>query len=368
MTWQARYVQERKLANGKTAWYFIPPADVREAKLLKAEGLGSNPGRAEARATYLNRIIEEWRESTHKGESNGRVIVNGTVDFLIDKFLRSKFVLMNLAPNTQKEYKGMLWLGADTVISSGRFGSHKIVEVKFRHADEFYSTLVDERGPNSAAVTCAIMRRCFTIGVRWEYLPSNPFSGLEIQQPKRRETVWTSEQLEQFYETCDATGRNDLALAVRLAYATSARPSDILRWQKKNYDPVENKLFFTQKKTGNDVFMPLEPDIAEHFTTLDHDEDYVVVNEQTMEPFNLTVFSKAFRRVMEVAGLPSTLQFRDIRRTALTELGDSGASAEEIMSVSGHRSRKLLDVYVNKTMVQATNAMDKRRAMKEKVG
>lgn len=367
MTFQARYVQERKLASGKTAWYFLPPADVKEAKLIKPEGLGTNPGRAEARANYLNRVIEEWREKEQQGESNGRIIVNGTVDFLIDKFLRSKFVLMNLAINTQKEYKGMLWLGADTVIQGGRLGSFKMVDVKYRHADDFYTTLVEQRGINSAAVTCAVMRRCFTIGVRWEYIPSNPFSGLEIQQPKRREQVWTNEQLEQFYETCKAVGRDDIALAVRLAYATSARPSDILRWQKKHYNAALNELRFVQQKTGNEVAMPLEPEVAGWFTQLDHDEDYVVVNEQTMEPFNLTVFSKAFRRVMEVAGLPTNLQFRDIRRTVLTELGNAGCSADEMQAVSGHRSRKLLDVYVNKTMVQSNNAMNKRKAMKENV-
>lgn len=366
MTFQARYVQERKLADGRTAWYFLPPADIKQAKLLKPESLGTNPGRAEARATYLNKMIEEWREKATQGGTNGRLIVNGTVDFLIDKFMRSKFVLMNLAPSTQKEYKSMIWLGADTLITGGRFGSFKLSDVKHRHADEFYSTIVDERGLSSAFITCTIMRRCFSIGVRWEYLPSNPFSGLEIQTPKRRETVWTNEQLEQFYKTCREIGRNDIALGVRLAYATSARPSDVLRWQKKHYNRELNVLRFTQQKTGNEVAMPLEPEIAEMFNRLENPEDYVVLNEKTGREFNLTVYSKAFRRAMEASGLPSTLQFRDIRRTVLTELGDSGASGEEIMAVSGHRSRQLLDVYVNKTMKQATNAMDKRRTMKEK--
>ena len=53
-----------------------------------------------------------------------------------------------------------------------------------------------------------------------------------------------------------------------------------------------------------------------------------------------------FARIRALAELPAELQFRDLRRTAATELGTAGATDDEIRAVTGHRSRNVVAVYV----------------------
>jgi len=60
------------------------------------------------------------------------------------------------------------------------------------------------------------------------------------------------------------------------------------------------------------------------------------------------------------AGLPFELQMRDLRRSGATALQDSSATTEEIMSITGHKDRKMLEIYLNKNVAVAQNAMNKR--------
>jgi hypothetical protein len=51
----------------------------------------------------------------------------------------------------------------------------------------------------------------------------------------------------------------------------------------------------------------------------------------------------------------------DLRRSGLTELGEAGATDDELRSVSGHKTREMVAAYVLPTDVQAGNALKKRR-------
>ena len=52
----------------------------------------------------------------------------------------------------------------------------------------------------------------------------------------------------------------------------------------------------------------------------------------------------AWRSLTKAAGLKG-LRFHDLRHQAITELGESGQSDQTIMSIAGHVSRRMLDLY-----------------------
>jgi hypothetical protein len=60
------------------------------------------------------------------------------------------------------------------------------------------------------------------------------------------------------------------------------------------------------------------------------------------------------------------LQFRDLRRTGLSELGDAGATDNELRAVSGHRTRDIVATYVVPGNAQVSAAMKKRAVMRTK--
>lgn len=76
---------------------------------------------------------------------------------------------------------------------------------------------------------------------------------------------------------------------------------------------------------------------------------------------NAHQFRKVVRRIADQAGIPAGLTFMDLRRSGLTELGEAGATDDEIRSVSGHKTREIVAAYVLPTDVQAGHALNKRR-------
>ncbi len=52
------------------------------------------------------------------------------------------------------------------------------------------------------------------------------------------------------------------------------------------------------------------------------------------------------------------------RHGGLTELGDAQATDQEMMALSGHKTRQILTVYSKRSTEQARNAARKRRALR----
>ncbi len=62
------------------------------------------------------------------------------------------------------------------------------------------------------------------------------------------------------------------------------------------------------------------------------------------------------------AGKKRRLTFHDLRRTALTEMGNTGASDTEIVSISGHaKDSRVIGIYVKPDRESALNAASKRQ-------
>jgi integrase-like protein len=67
-------------------------------------------------------------------------------------------------------------------------------------------------------------------------------------------------------------------------------------------------------------------------------------------------WKKAWRKLTTKAGLKG-LRFHDLRHHAITELAESGASEQTILSIAGHVSRRMLERYSHIRMEAKRNAL-----------
>lgn len=72
------------------------------------------------------------------------------------------------------------------------------------------------------------------------------------------------------------------------------------------------------------------------------------------------------KRIIRAASLPDELSFTSFRRGGVTESSDSGASEEEIRSITRHKTAIVLPRYSKRTMKKVENQAKKRRAMRTK--
>lgn len=92
-----------------------------------------------------------------------------------------------------------------------------------------------------------------------------------------------------------------------------------------------------QQKTGQDVHIPLHPDLSATLDALRRDNLTFLMTGQG-KPFSPAGFTNWFRDMVREAGLPDGLSPHGLRKATCRRLAEAGCTAHEIMAISGHRS------------------------------
>jgi hypothetical protein len=362
-----RYLVEHRLTDGSIAYYYHPPKKARQAGIAIAEALGKDPVEAVRKAQEQNKRIDEWRAGKEAGGTPGPV--EGSIAWLIEKF-EASHQYKRKAPKTREWYSGALKAFREIPLKTIKVGDAPARQLTAAHVDRIYLWLqkidpvTDE--PTQLPWANAIMRaarRVFSLGMRWGDVAVNPFARMGMIGAPSREIVIPREHVDLFCAAAVNMGRRSMALWARLSYELCQRAGDArtLPWSRYNGHEVQVK----QGKTSALVWAPLLPDLPELQIMLDETarvSTVIVIDERTGRPFTLHNLSKAFNQVRDAAELPSEYQARDMRRAGMDETGDAGATDDELRSLSGHKSRNVVHVYVKPNRKKAANALAKRRA------
>jgi hypothetical protein len=206
-------------------------------------------------------------------------------------------------------------------------------------------------------------RRIFNLGIRWGYVTANPFAHMELSEAPARETVIPRDHVDLFCATAIAIDRRSLALWARLSYELCQRSGDArtLPWSRYNGQEVKVK----QGKTSALVWAPLLPDLPELKAMLDETprvSTIIVIDEKPSDPTRSITSPKPLTR----SGMPLDCRQSTRRGTCagpgMDETGDAGATDDELRSLSGHKDRNVVHVYVKPNRQKAANALAKRRA------
>ncbi len=143
---------------------------------------------------------------------------------------------------------------------------------------------------------------------------------------------------------------------------TSLPEQDILALQWSQFDGEGLTVRQIKKRGDRELWIPLHPRTLEMLAATSKTSTYVVVSEETGRPYvRYQAFSRIFRKFRERAGIRQDLTFQDLRRTAMTEMGDHGATNAEIVAFSGHKENsRVLDTYIKPGRAAARNAARKR--------
>jgi integrase len=337
----------RKIA-GRFYWWPTPAVQ----KLgFASQALGADPVEAAAKAHKLNDQVERERRGVDQRPAEPE-----TVAALV-RLYRSDPAFKNRRPATRRVYEHVLGQ-----IEKNE-GAVPVASIETRQLKQIYRELLT-RGVAVAALHMRIWRVLLKFAVGESWIKVNPSADFTIEAAPARELVWTWPQIKAFCDAADAEGLASLALAVMLAYDLGQRQGDVLALTWASQKP--DGWLVRQQKTSQPVKVPLRwPETRRRLAKVVRgDRVQVVICETTGRPWRLDHFRHEFARVRDLAGLPNELQFRDLRRTAATEIGDGGASSQQIRSVTGHRSDAMLKVYVQPTGTQAAAAQKLRKRTK----
>lgn len=213
-------------------------------------------------------------------------------------------------------------------------------------------------------------RRVWNVGMKLGLVTDNPWKAVELAATAPRQQTWSPAQVDAFV----ATGLSKplwkpVAGIVRTAYETAQRLTDIRLLEWRDFQEDGRSVNIHQHKTNSFVCVPLSETYHKFLTQFENVSPWVFPKANG-EPFSEVYLSQTVADIRRAAGLPKGLQARDMRRTAITQMLDAGATTGEIRSISGHMNEASLRPYMvihNRERNQAAeNAASKRQSFLDK--
>ena len=179
---------------------------------------------------------------------------------------------------------------------------------------------------------------------------------VKIKGSKPRRERWTREQVGMVVDAAADAGDTVLASFVQLMYETAQRPSDILEVSTWFQDRGQWYIDLAQSKTGSEVIVPF----SDKAMALCGNPEPGSRRNLLGTKVTLDALRVRFNKLRKVLGIDSSIQLRDLRRTAITEMSERGATDDEMRTVSGHKDSAMLPVYSVPTRRKAQAMFDRR--------
>lgn len=272
-----------------------------------------------------------------------------TLEQLFAKYKETR-EFKNLAPSSQLIYTNIMRRAVDV-----HFRAYpRINMITETTVDNLYAKLLKEGKHTVANELMRVCRRAFSVARRHGWIERNPFKEMGIKLKPPREVVWTEYQVKKFINTAIEKQQYGIACVTALCYYLAQRPGDMMALTHNNFDAGITEVVFRQRKTGKKMTLPVIPELAKYVKAA-----FAEYGGKTYTK-GPRMFNIEFREIKTLAGIPSNLQIRDLRRTALVEFMERGATDAEGQSWSGHSNRDMLNTYAPATKKMAINAMQKR--------
>ena len=186
--------------------------------------------------------------------------------------------------------------------------------------------------PGAALAILKILRVLIRHAIDIGWLKHDPSFG--IKRPKTKEIRSASEsEIEAFEKRWPFGTKQRLAFALLLY--TGQRRSDVHRmtWA----DVTERTIRVVQQKTGTKLTIPLHRDLLALLAVAER-KHVTIINTSYGRPFTVAGFGQWLREAFTAAGLPADCKPHGLRKAAGRRLAEAGCSANEIMSVLGHKT------------------------------
>lgn len=272
-----RYVSFKRKQSGSITFFWTCPTAFRKAGApFSSVTLGNDLPQREldAAANVWNERLDGWRMERKPLDQPPEMTKYGTVEWLVNAYLRHECFLEKVGDFSRPDYKRVLdrvcdqELKGENTSSKFRFGDAKINQIGVSTAQKLYRAFSDD---GAARTSEKVVGYCKAMWKRMRpHHPDlfradtpNPWEGVTMKKRKKgikghvdRETVYA------FADGALEKGRGELAAAAVLAFEWLMRPSSIgagyAPWGGYRGPDHPDKIRVKHRKTDELAFHPLE--------------------------------------------------------------------------------------------------------------
>lgn len=384
-----RYMIEKRLRDGGTAYFWSPPTLFRtQGCPLHAEPLGRDYAAALARAALLNQHLDAWRRGRN-GDAVPAIArqKHGTVGWLFDAYRKSRAFAARVSPRSRYEYLRALERIEDmSTTTGGTVADLPVASITPAAVDKIYDRL--QTGPRGkrlrqANMSLDIARRAWSVVRRLHpaIVPAdNPWADVQRETDTATKPAATRAEAYALAQALREIGEPHLGAAALICFEWHQRPEHVrageITWADYRPPHRPDAVQIRHPKTGAKGWVPLSDDEGPLFPEI---EAYLAALPRLGLPIVLTAARRgparpysaeyAQRKVREArarAGLGDHVTLDACRHGGMTELADAGATEAEGMAASMHKTPAALRLYVKRTEDQRANAARKRRRLVER--
>mgnify|MGYP000849573927 FL=1 len=217
---------------------------------------------------------------------------------------------------------------------------HRLVrEMRRRHVEAVLASWSDR--PSSHNRLLSLLRRLLNHAVVLEWIDVSPLQVFKKRKLGRGYATWTEEHIAAYEATWPVGTIQRTAFDLLVWTGQRSADARVMGWHQIEGD----RIVLAQSKTENPVSIPICAPLAESLATVPSDQPFFLVSK-TCKPFTTSMFSHLMSAAIDAAGLPTRCTPHGLRKAACRRLADAECSALEIMAVSGHRSLREAQRYV----------------------
>ena len=278
----------------------------------------------------------------------------------------------DLSENSLRTYNSLLNRLSDLYLgpSKSRFYDRFFGQLTSEDVDDLYQYNIQSVSKHHANMCNKVLKRVFNIGIKYKKARHNPFVGKRTSSTPPRRMKWTDAQLMKFIETSDKMGLWSMGTLALMCHDLCQRVGDVRQMKWQNFDGEYFSFYQekTRKHTEGKGLPPLEIICTQRlierlrpvYRTVNDYSRTIVEQPRLHKPFDKDQVNKFKRQIFSKAELPPELWLNDLRRTGLTQAGQSGLSITQLQSLSGHKDPSMLEVYVLKDRSTTISAQQQR--------
>jgi integrase len=323
--------RNKNRGDGRVRYYF------RRGRTGKAIPLPGIPGDEQFMSAYHAALAST---SNTPAEIGAARTAPGSVDALIVTYYKST-AWLKLAEDSKKNRRYLIERFRE------RHGSKRVALLRRDHFEKMLAEMTVS--PGMKRHWLETIRTMLKSGIP-SMIASDPTAGIVVNRPKTPgHRPWTVEQIEQ-YRARWALG-TQARLVMEFAYQTVSRRGEVCRLGPQHLYRGQNgewRIKIARTKGSRDVDILVSPELLAAVQAMPRDHLTYLVN-QNGKALSKDTLGFRFRHWATEAGLPKHCRMHGLKKSGMAEIVLAGASAPELMAVSGHRSMTIAQAYVEET-------------------
>jgi integrase len=331
----------RVLPSGEKVWYYIYTFDHRKRYMRLFPGGYPGVALADARKAFdaakvkvQNGLDPLEEDRTAREERRKAPLVGDLVQEYIEKH----------AKRFKRSWaKDQAILNRDVIPA---WGDRKAVDIVKRDVILLLEQIIERGAPGMANNCFQIVRKMFNFAVERDILPFSPCTGAKLPAPKKsRDRVLSEEEIRNLWGNLDQAGIADATKrGIKLTLVTAQRPGEVIGMHRGEIDGRWWTIPAERAKNGKAHRVYLS-DLALYLIGETKGYIFPCPHHAKEQPIGGNAMVVALKRNRKMLGIEEHFTPHDLRRTAATNMAESGAMDEVIDAILNHAKQGVIRVY-----------------------